>query len=225
MIASLQAAWAIARKDLLIEARSRTALLTAVTFAVLVELIFVFARPAGELALAPIAPSVLWVTVALSALLVLNRAFLLEREHAALDVILLAPISRTALFWGKWLANTVLVAVVLLIAFPLWVLFFNVPGNGLLGVFALVILAAMGFIAAGTLLAAITVRTRHAELLLPVLLLPFLIPPIFAGVSGSVRLLHGRPFAEVAGWLRILLAYDVAFLVASSLLFPFVVDD
>lgn len=217
---------AIMQKDLRIEARQRTALLTTVTFAILVQLIFVFARPAGELSLSAIAPSVLWVMLTFSSMVVLNRGFLLEREHGAIDGILLTPASRVAFFWGKWLANVVLVLAVLAIAFPLWVLFFGVPVTpALLGVLGTLVLALLGFTAAGTLFAAMTARTRYAELLLPVLLLPFLIPPIFAGASGSIRLLHGRPIDEIAGWLRILVFYDVGFLALASLLFPHVVDE
>lgn len=222
----VRAALAIAAKDLRIEARNRTALLTAATFAILVQLVFVFARESGGVSLKVLAPSVLWITLALAGLVVLNRAFLLEREQAALEGILLAPIPRSALFWGKWLANSALVAAVLAIAFPIWVLFFNVePQPALLAVLGIGLLAALGFTAAGTLFAAMTARTRYAELLLPVLLLPFLIPPLFAGAQATVRLLGGRPFGEIAGWLRILAAYDVVFLVLASLLFPTVVDE
>lgn len=225
-MSTLRAALQIAQKDLRIETRNRTALLTAVAFAVLVQLVFVFARQPGNVSHQALAPTVLWVMLAFTALVVLNRAFLLEREHAALEAILLAPVSRVALFWGKWLANVLLVLVVLLVALPLWVLFFNVtPSLALLGVLGLALLAMLGFLAAGTLFAAMTARTRYAELLLPVLLLPFVLPPIFAGASAATRLLAGRPFGEVAGWLRILVTYDVAFLVLASLLFPHVVDE
>lgn len=222
----LRAALQIAAKDLRIETRNRTALLTAVAFAILVQLVFVFARQQGDVSLQALAPAVLWVMLAFTALVVLNRAFLLEREHAALESILLAPVSRAALFWGKWIANVLLVLAVLLVAMPLWVLFFNVvPSMALLGVLGLAVLATLGFLAAGTLFAAMTSRTRYAELLLPVLLLPFLLPPIFAGASAATRVLSGRPFDEVAGWLRILVTYDVAFLALAALLFPHVVDE
>ena len=223
---TVRAALQIAAKDLRIETRNRTALLTALTFAVLVQLVFVFARQPGDVSLQALAPTVLWVMLAFTALVVLNRAFLLEREHAALEAILLAPVSRVSLFWGKWLANVILVVAVLLIAMPLWILFFNVaPSAALFGVLGLAVLATLGFLAAGTLFAAMTARTRYAELLLPVLLLPFLLPPIFAGASAATRLLAGRPFGEVVGWLRILVTYDVAFLALAALLFPHVVDE
>jgi heme exporter protein B len=221
-----RAAVAIAGKDLRIERRSRTALLTASTFAVLIQLVFIFARDTSTTTLAMVAPSVLWITMALTSLLALNRAFLLEREHAAMEGILLAPVPRAALFWGKWLGNLAFVTLVQLLAFLVWVLFFNVaPSVALLLVFGLTIAAAAGFTGAGTLFAAMTARTRHAELLLPVLLLPFLVPPVFAGAQATMRLLAGRPMDELVGWLRLLVVYDVAFLVMATLLFPIVVDE
>jgi heme exporter protein B len=119
-----------------------------------------------------------------------------------------------------------MVASVMLMAFPLWILFFNVTlSPGLLGVLGLMLLALLGFTAAGTLFSAMTTKTRYGELLLPVLLLPFLLPPIFAGAQGSMRILEGRPFSEIAGWLRILVVYDVAFLTVATLLFSNVVDE
>ncbi len=217
---------AIAGKDLRIELRNRTALLTAISFAILVQLAVVFAREPGGVSLRTVAPTVLWITLAFTTIVVLNRAFLLEREHGALESILLSPVPRAALFWGKWLANSVLVLLVLTVAVPLWALFFEVGFPAamlpLLGVLAL---AALGFTACGTLFAAMTARTRYAELLLPVLLLPFLFPLLLAGAAAGTRLLAGRPFGEVAGWLRILVTYDVAFLALASLLFPHVVDE
>jgi heme exporter protein B len=225
-VSVVRAALAIAGKDLRIEWRHKTALLTATLFAILVLLIFVFARDPASVTLAAVAPSVLWVTLALSALVALNRAFLLEREHAALEGILLAPVARQSLFWGKWLANLTFVLTVQAIAFPLWILFFNVtPTLSLLAVAGVALLAAIGFTAVGTLFSAMAVRTRFAELLLPVLLLPFMIPPVFAASEATLRILSGRPMEELWGWLRLLTLYDLAFLVLANLLFPVVVDE
>lgn len=225
-MSAVRGALAIAAKDLRIEWRHKTALLTATLFAVLVLLVFVFARDPGSVSLAVVAPSVLWVTLALAALVALNRAFLLEREHAALDGMLLAPISRSALFWGKWLANLCFVLAVQGIAFPLWILFFNVtPTPALVAVAGVAVLASIGFTAVGTLFSAMAVRTRFAELLLPVLLLPFMIPPVFAASEVTIRLLAGRPMGEVWGWLRLLALYDVLFLAVATMLFPVVMEE
>jgi heme exporter protein B len=130
-----------------------------------------------------------------------------------------------ALFLGKWLANLALVLVVEVVALPLWVLFFNVEPTGrLLGVGAVAILASIGFIAPGTLMSAMAVRTRFAELLLPVLLLPFVIPPLFFAAQATVHLLSNAPVGDLWGWLRLLALYDIAFLTLAVLLFPSVMD-
>jgi heme exporter protein B len=225
-MSAVRAAWAIARKDLAIEWRSRTALLTASLFAVLVQLVIVFGRDGATVSLTMLAPSVLWITIALSSLVALNRAFLLEREHGALEGILVAPVNRSAIFWGKWFANLVFVLAVIAIAFPLWVLFFNVePTRTLYGVLGLGVLGAIGFTAVGTVFSAMTVRTRFAELLLPVLMLPFMLPPVFFAAQATLRVLSNRPMEELWGWLRLLALFDVVFLVLATLLFPAVVDE
>lgn len=220
-----RAAIAIAAKDLRIEWRHRTAFTTAVLFAVLVQLVFVFSRDGGTVAAVDLAPTVLWVMLALATVVTLNRAFLLERENGAIEGILLAPVGPSALFWGKWLANLVLVVVVEAVTIPIWMLFFDVePHLRVLGVVAVAVLAAVGFTAPGTLFSAMAVRTRFAELLLPVLLLPFLIPPLFFASQASVRILADAPMNEVWGWLRLLALYDVAFLALATMLFPVVMD-
>lgn len=221
----LRAALAIAAKDLRIEWRHRTAFATAILFAVLVLLVVVFAHEQGGVSLYTLGPSVLWVVLSLATLVTLNRAFLLERENRALEGILMAPVSAAALFWGKWLANLVLVVVVEAFAIPLWMIFFNVdPSPRLFGVGAIAVLAAAGFTAPGTLFSAMAVRTRFAELLLPVLLLPFLIPPLFFAAQATARVLADAPLGDLWSWLRLLALYDIAFLALAAMLFPPVMD-
>ena len=216
----------IAGKDLRIERRSRTAIHTATLFAVLVLLTVVFARDGGSVSLVTLAPSVLWITIALASLVALNRAFTLEREHAALEGILLAPVPRSALFLGKWLANLAFVSLVLAITFPLWILFYGVAVTpALFPVAGVAVLASIGITAIGTVFSAMAVRTRHAELLLLVLMLPFLLPPIYFAAQSTVRLLGGRPLEELWGWLRFLALYDLAFAMLAAMLFPAVVDE
>jgi heme exporter protein B len=215
-------ALAIAAKDLRIEWRHRTAFATSLLFAVLVLLVFVFAHDSGSVSLAILGPSVLWVVLTLATLVTLNRGFLLERENHAIEGILVSPAPPTALFWGKLLANLVLVLVVEAVAIPLWMLFFGIePSLRLFGVAAL---TAVGCIAPGTLCSAMAVRTRFAELLLPVLLLPFLIPPLFFASQATLRVLAGVPLTDLWGWLRLLALYDIAFLALATLLFPLVMD-
>jgi heme exporter protein B len=217
---------AIAAKDIRAELRSRTALLSAVVFAALVLVIFNFARDPTAVATVDLAPSVLWVTFALAAMVALNRAFTVERENGALDGLLLAPVPRGAVFLGKLVANLAFVGTVEAIALPLFVLFFNVDlGHALPGLVGVTVLATVGFVAVGTLFSAMAVRTRFAELMLPVLLLPFMVPPLIGAVQVTARLLAGRPLSEMMGWLRLLALYDVVFVTLCTMAFASVVDE
>jgi heme exporter protein B len=222
----LRVALAVAAKDLRVEHRSKTALVSAIAFAALVLVIFNFARDAAALSREALAPSVLWITFSFSGVIALNRSFALERENAALDGLLLAPVSRSALFFGKYLANLAFVFTVEAVALPLFVLFFGVDLTGVVGAIVLTaILATLGFVAVGTVFAAMTVRTRFAELMLPLLVLPFLLPPVIGAVQVTARLLAGRPLGEIAGWLRILGFYDLVFITLCLLLFPPLMDE
>jgi heme exporter protein B len=221
----LRHAWAIARKDLILEFRTRTAILSAVVFTALVLVVFNFGRDPTAVATITIAPSILWVTFSFAAMLALNRAFQLELENQALDGLLLAPISRFSLYLGKLAANLVFVAVVESIGLLLFALFFDVPIWDrfplLVGTIAL---ATVGFIAVGTLFSAMVIKTRFAELMLPVLLLPFLIPPLVWAVQATGALFAARPLSELLGNLKFLAAYDIVFVALATVLFPATVD-
>jgi heme exporter protein B len=222
----LRVAAAVAGKDIVIEVRTKTAILSAVVFATLVLIIFNFARDASLVSTSVLAPSVLWVTFAFAGMITLNRGFNLEKENAALEGLLLAPVSRSAIYVGKLISNLAFVGMVEAVALPLFVLFFNVPVWGILpGLLGLIVLATIGFVAVGTVFSAMTVRTRFSELMLPMLLLPFMVPPLIGAVQTTSRLLAGRPLSEMIGWLRILALYDVVFITLCVLIFPAVVDE
>jgi len=219
-------ALAVAAKDLKVEWRTKTAFASSMVFAVLVLAVIYFSRDATVVTELDIAPAALWVTFTFAAMLGLNRAFLLEQENRAIDGILLAPVPRTGIFLGKLLGNLAFVVVVELISIPLFALFFNVRIvhvlPALLGVTAM---ATLAFVTVGTLLSAMVVRTRFAELMLPILLLPFLVPPIIGAVQITAGILAGRPMSEFAGWLKLLAAFDIAFVTACVLLFEATVEE
>src|ERR1051325_1062005 len=206
----LRQAWTVARKDLVLEFRTRTALLSAVVFTALVLTVFNFGRDPTAVATIDLAPSILWVTFTFAAMLALNRAFQLELENGALEGLLVSPLSRHSLYLGKLLANLGFLGAV------------EAGGLPLIGVIAL---ATVGFVSVGTLFSAMVVRTRFAELMLPVLLLPFLLLPLTYAVQATARLLAGRPLSEVSGWLKLLAAYDLVFVAVALLLFPHTVDE
>lgn len=225
MGAYLGQVWTVARKDLVLELRSRERLLSTGTFAVLVAVVFSFALD-PTIRARSLAGAMIWVTVFFAGMLGLGRSFALEREQDALAGMLLAPTDRGALFLGKFLANLAILLAVELLVFPVYGLFFSLDFVGSLpGLAGIVFLASVGFMLLGTLFAAVSAHTRLGETVLPILLLPLLLPVVIFAVSGTQRLLVGRPVAEVAGSFRMLLAFDLIYLFVCTAVFGAVVEE
>ena len=222
----LRAAWLVARKDLAIEYRTRSAFFSAVVFALLAIVIFYFSWDPTAVAAMDLAPGVLWVIFTFSGLLGLHRSFGVEQHDRAMDALLAAPVDREAIFLGKAVANLLFVLAVQAIAIPAVALFYNVPmTDGWLALAGIAVLAAVGLVAVGTLFSAMAVNTRLAELLLPMLSLPFFVPIVMPAAQATARLLAGRPAVEAYAWLKILLAFDIVFVLACTLAFPFTIED
>ena len=222
----LFAAWLIARKDLAIEFRTRSAFLSALVFSLLGLVIFYYAWDPTAVSAADLAPGVLWVIFTFSGLLGLHRSFGVESEDHAIDGLLAAPVSREAIFPGKAMANLIFVAAVQAITVPALVVFYNLSLGGVAApLIAIAILAAIGLVAVGTLFSAMAVNTRLAELLLPMLALPFFVPIVTAAAQATAKLLSGRPVVEASAWLKLLVAFDIVFVVACTLAYPFTVED
>jgi heme exporter protein B len=221
-----RASWLIARKDLAIEFRTRTAFFSALVFALLGLTIFYFAWDATAVAAIDLAPGVLWVIFTFSGLLGLQRSFGVEQADRAVDALLAAPVDREAIYLGKALANVLFVAGVQVVALPAVALFYNVPLGAIwLPLAGIALLAAVGIVAVGTLFSAMAVNTRLAELLLPMLSLPFFVPIVTAAAQTTARLLAGRPAAEAWPWLRILLGFDLVFVIACAIAFPYTFEE
>lgn len=223
----LAAAWLVARKDLAIEFRTRSAFLSALVLSLLAIVIFYFAWDPTAVRAMDLAPGVLWVTFTFSGLLGMHRSFGVEQHDGALDALLVAPVPRESIFLGKALANLAFVLGVQAVAMPAVALFYNLPvgGTAALALVAVMVLAAVGLASVGTLFAGITSNTRMAELLLPVLALPFFVPVVMPAAQATAKLLAGRPVEESFAWLRILLAFDLVFVWACSLAFPHTIED
>jgi len=223
---TISAAWLIARKDLAIEFRTRSAFVSAVVFALLGLVIFYYAWDPTAVAVTDLAPGVLWIIFTFSGLLGLHRSFGVEAADHAIDGLLASPVSRHAIFLGKAIANLIFVAAVQMIAIPALVLFYNLPLGDVAGpLIAIALLAAIGLVAVGTLFSAMAVNTRLAELLLPMLALPFFVPIVIAATQATAKLLSGRPVSEGGAWLKLLLAFDIVFVAACTLAYPFTVED
>jgi heme exporter protein B len=213
----LRAAWLVVRKDVLIEARSREIVYTTVFFAVSCVLVFAFGFVNEGRPVTDAAPGILWIAIAFSGTLALGRAFERERQHETLRALMIAPVDRPALYVGKLAGVLLLLAIVEVIVVPLVALLFHAP------LFARPVLlvgllagGTTGFAAVGTLFAAMLVRARSRDVLLPILLYPITIPLIIAGVRGTAALLQPEVDVPMArAWLSMLVLFDVVFITLS----------
>jgi heme exporter protein B len=222
----MAAALLVARKDLAIEFRTRSAFLSALVFALLGIVIFNFAWDPTAVAAIDLAPGVLWVIFTFAGLLGLHRSFAVEQMDHAMDGLLSAPIGRESIFLGKALANLAFVLAVQAVAIPAVGLFYNLPlDRAMLAIAGIAVLAAIGLVAIGTLFSAMAVNTRLAELLLPMLALPFFVPIVIPAAQATAKLLAGRPLEEALTWLKLLLAFDIVFVAGCAVLFPFMFEE
>jgi heme exporter protein B len=204
---------ALARKDVLLELRSRDTLPAMLLFVVSTLVIFHFALPTGSSETA--AAGLLWMAIVFTALLGLTRAFVAEREQRVMDGLVLAPCDRSAIWLGKALGVLAFLLVAELVAVPAFALFFGGVGWEL---FAGLVLADVGIAAVGTLLAAMAAASRARELLLPLLFLPLAIPVVVGGVGATVA-------AEPARYLGFLALYDLLFSILAWASFEYVVTE
>ena len=209
----LRTAWLVLRKDFAIEARSWEVLTTTLFFAASCVLVFAFAFVKEGRAVEDAASGILWIAVAFSGTLALGRTFERERYSETLRALLLAPAPRPALYVGKLLGMLAVLGVVELLLVPMVALMFQATlfTRPLLLV-GLLAGGTIGFAAVGTLFAAMLVRARSRDVLLPILLYPITIPVIIAGVRGTGALLETPPNEPTAiMWISILAAFDVVF--------------
>lgn len=220
------ATWLIARKDMVVELRTRTALLAALALSLLAIVIFNFAWDPTAVAAIDLAPGLLWVIFTFSGLLGLHRAFGVEQPDRAMDALLGAPIPRTSIYAGKAIGNLALVLLVQLVSIPAALVVYNLEiARVILPLGGIALLAGIGLVAVGTLFGAMTTSTRASELLLPVLALPFFVPVVTAAAQATARLMSGRPGSETIGWLKLLAAYDLVFVVACAFAYTVIADE
>jgi heme exporter protein B len=222
----LSDAWLVARKDLSIEFRTRSTFLSALVFSLLSIVIFFFAWDPTAVGPGDLAPGVLWVTFTFSGLLGMHRSFGVEQPDRAIDGLLASPIARESIFLGKSIASLAFVMAVQVIAIPAVALFYNIPvADRILELFGIAFLAAVGLVVVGTLFSAMAVNTRLAELLLPMLALPFFVPIVIPAAQATAKLLSGRPVGDAVAWLKLLVAFDIVFVVACTLAYPFTLEE
>lgn len=216
--------FAIVAKDVAAELHTREMVSAMLVFSVLAMFIFSFALDLRGAMARAAAPGVLWATIAFAGTLGLSRSLAREQQSGCIDGLMLAPVDRSAIFFGKAIGNLIFMGIVEIVLLPLFSALFNVS---LLrpGVLLVMALGTVGYGAVGTLLAAIAVNTRAREVMLPVLLLPLAIPALIAAVQATGLLVEGGTLTEVGSWVRLLVVYDLVIVAVSMLTFGYVVEE
>jgi heme exporter protein B len=213
----VRTAWLVMQKDLTVEIRSREIVSTTVFFAISCVLVFAFALVKDGRTVVDAAAGILWIAIAFSGTLALGRTFERERYTDTLRALMLAPADRPAIYVGKLLAIVAMIFAAEALLVPLVALLFQAglfAAPMLLG--AILLTGTVGFATVGTLFAAMLVRARSRDVLLPVLLYPVTIPVIIGGVRGTAALLGDPPDVAMAQfWIGLLLFFDVVFVVLS----------
>lgn len=220
----VRATLAVITKDLAGELRSRELLSAMLVFSLLVILIFNFALELDVKTRSTVTAGVLWVTFAFAGSLGLNRSMAMEKDRGCIDGLLLAPVDRSAIYFGKMVGNLFFMLLVEAIVLPLYSVLYNTNlfQIGFLGV---VFLGSLGYVAVGTLLATMTVQTRTRDVLLPILLFPLAIPVLIAAVKASMGYLQGLEMSDIRPWLNLLVVYDTVFIAVAFMVFDFVVEE
>ena len=218
--------WAIVAKDLLLEFRTRERIAAMGAFAVLAGVLFNYSIDTTTTRPEDVAAGLIWMTMIFGGLLGVGRTFHLEEQDGAFMGMLTSPTPKDAVYLGKTLSNFVLLYIVALLVLGVFALFFGIDLGPNVVVVALVLgLGALGFVALGTLFAAVSAGTSMGETLLPILVFPLLVPMVIFGVGSTGRLIAGRPFSEVEGNVRMLGAFALAAIAVGAVLFRYVVED
>ena len=214
------AAMLVFGKDMRIELRSGEILITTGFFALLVAVMTSLSFYLDDVTSRRVAPGVLWISIAFSGVLAMGRSFQRERDHDVMRGLLLSPLPRPGIFFGKMLGILAFLTLVELLLIPVVAILYRLDLSAVwLELGLLVLLGTIGFAAAGTLFAAMGVRTRTKELVLSVVLFPLVSPALLAGVVSCREVLGGATLVEVLDWVRVLTAFDLVLLVFGALLF------
>ena len=219
-----KALFAVVWKDLIAELRGKELISAMLVFALLVIFIFNFALELDPKTRSALTAGILWVTIIFAGNLGLNRSMSVEKDRGCLDGLLLAPVDRTAIYFGKSIANWIFMLIVAMIVLPIYSILYNtnIISPALILV---IILGSEGSVAIGTLLASMAVQARTRDILLPILLFPVILPVLIAAVKASAGILSGFPLTDLQTWFNLLIVYDIIFTSVAFMVFDSVVEE
>ena len=215
---------ALVWKDVLLELRTRDFVVPVLVFSLMTVVIFSFAFDPTPRVVALVAPGVLWVAIVFGGVVGLTRSFALEKDNGSLTGLMLAPVSRDTIYFGKMLAAFLFMVAVEIVVFPVFIVLYDVA-YAAPEMVPVALLTTLGIAAVGTLFSAIAVNTRAREVMLPILFFPVAVPIVIAAVESTGLALGPSLAGEIWQWIGLLAVFDAVFLVACPLAFVAVVED
>lgn len=217
---------AILWKDILSEFRTKEMIISMLVFSLMVAVIFNFSFPPGSEFIEQAAPGMLWMTFIFASLLGMNRSFVYEVDKGCLQGLMLAPVDRNVIYISKFLVNFIFIGLVELLVLPIFSIFFNLNIiHSIPKLLAVIFLSTIGISVIGTLFSAISVNTKTREVMLPILYFPVSIPIIIGAVQSTGAIFRDQPWSEAWGWLKIVIAFDIIFLIVALLTFEYVIEE
>ncbi|MBE0446835.1 MAG: heme exporter protein CcmB [Actinobacteria bacterium] len=220
---------AIIKKDIIAELRTKEMVISMLIFVILAMIIFSQAFNAAEKSLVEFGGGLLWVAFLFTSMLGLNRSFVHEKDEGCLEGLLMSPVDRPLIFFGKMLGNLIFLMVVEVIAIPIFLVLFGLNiGASLIGPFvAAILLGNIGISSVGTLLSTISINTKTRDLMLPILFLPIIIPLLIAAVGATGGIISGDREQLVSAYaaMRFMAVYDIIFLLVAYALYDFVIGE
>jgi heme exporter protein B len=223
---TINSIFTILHKDLLLELRDKQVIVSMLVFALIVVVVFNFMFDPGTDYIRLILPGLLWVVIIFAGSLGFARSFAREQENGRMHGLVLCPIEKSYIYIAKLLGNILFLLIVEMITLPILVVLYDISfSSSWLPLAAVLFLGTVGFASVGTLFSAISANMRSSEVMLPILLFPVVVPVILTATKSTSALLQGGDFQQIWGWLRLLLGFDIIFLVICFLLYDYVLEE
>ncbi len=217
--------FAIVKKDILMELRSKEVINSMLVFALLVTIVFSFVFEPGSQTKNEVVGGIFWVAVVFSGLLGLSKTMVSEVQGGNLEALLLSPVDRSAIFFGKFLSNFIFLMLMEIVLLPLFTVFYSVNILTHYKIIVVMVIATYGFCLLGTLFSLISVRTKTREIMLPLMLLPIIIPIILGAILSFNVFILGNPSEEASNWITLITAFDIIFTAVIFAIFGLIIEE
>ena len=220
-----RAVFAILKKDILMEIRTKETINATLVFSILITIVFSFISEPGSKTEQAVAGGIFWMAVTFSGILGLNKTMMSEIQGGNFEALMLAPIDRSAIFFGKVISNFLFLTILEIILVPLFLVFYNVNLVSHWLMVVIILLATYGYSVTGTLFSMISVRTKTREIMLPLLMLPILVPVIIAAILSTNIFLFNQEITYCYNWIKLMAVFDIIFTAVIFAIFSAVIEE